>query len=240
MSGADLLALFLLALAGAGHCAGMCGGFAVAATASVHGRRGFWQRLALYHVAKTLSYFFVALILLLVLERAWAGGWIDDMRRVLGGLVAVCLVGLGLYQISRQSAGAWFNRWLSPRDTGCGVWSLGALPPLRAFLVGWINGLIPCGLSLAAILLVLRFRSLPEIGLGLFVFGLGTLPVLGATAWLGSRISARARERFLVVSGWLLVALGVVTALRISPAGAAWLHQVAGAWLGLPADPWCR
>jgi uncharacterized protein len=240
VSGSDLLALLLLALAGSGHCAGMCGGFALAATAVNEGRRCFWVRLLLYHVGKTLSYVFIALLLLWMLERAWAGGWIDEVRRALGGCVAATLIILGVYQLLRLSAGAWLARWLGDRRAFCALGNLGGLPLLRALLIGWVNGLLPCGLSLAAILLVVRFRSLLEISLGLAVFGLGTLPVLAATAWLGSRLSVRARQRLLSVSGWFLILLGCLTALRSSTAGAAWLHAVGGGGLGLPEDPWCR
>jgi sulfite exporter TauE/SafE len=89
-----------------------------------------------------------------------------------------------------------------------------ALPgSARAFGLGFANAFLPCGLSAAALALALGVPALNATA-GLFLFGLGTLPVLFAAALGGRAIPVGTRARLRPVAALLLVAFAVVTAAR--------------------------
>ncbi|MDX2186909.1 MAG: sulfite exporter TauE/SafE family protein [Opitutaceae bacterium] len=239
MTLSDASTLVLLSFTGSAHCAGMCGGFALAAS-SPSVRAGMWARLLAHHAGKTLSYVSVGLILLLFLEHAWASGIVARVQDVLGWLLAASLLGLGVAQVIGWRWQAPWESRLGSMKSGCNVGVLGQTGVVRAGLIGWLNGFLPCGLSLSAMLLVLRSRDVGEVAVGLALFGLGTLPILAATVVVGSRLSVPIRLRLARLSGWLLVVLALITFLRATELGRAWLHAGFG-WLpGAPVDPWCR
>jgi sulfite exporter TauE/SafE len=111
-------------------------------------------------------------------------------------------------------------------------------------LTGWVNGFLPCGLSLAALFYLVSRDSLEGVVAGAYVFGFATMPALLVTGWLGQRLTARMRGRGLRVAGALLVAFGVLTFFRGTEAVHGWFHrhtlpaEAAGAHAGhgAPAD----
>jgi hypothetical protein len=207
----------------------MCGGFAVAAAVSTGAGRGRALRASLvYHLGKSLSYAVLGLI------AAQAGGLLSHggaelvagaeadhahlfelARRVLAWLAGLSFVVFGL---AATGLPVLPSRWIS---------SGGAPRPLRAlfdaarslpgssgrFGLGLANGLLPCGLSWAA--LALAATGGPGRGaVGLFVFGLSTAPVLLAVGLGGAALAPIARRRLLLVAGPLIVAFGLLTIVR--------------------------
>ena len=79
--------------------------------------------------------------------------------------------------------------------------------------MGFANAFLPCGLSAAALALALGAPTV-NATLGLFLFGLGTLPVLVAAALGGRAIPAGTRARLRPVAALLLVVFAVLTAAR--------------------------
>lgn len=228
MTFADYGAVFLMGLLGGAHCAGMCAPFALAISVGAQGRAGvLLARHVAYQLGKATAYVFLGVLLFL------ATGWVDIqtplgrmqewLAWVAGGVMIV--IGLGYAFGWRWSAalaneGGWTGR-------ACGalraLWSAPSL--WRAVLTGWVNGFLPCGLSLAALLYLVSRDSLEGVVLGAYVFGFGTLPALLVTGWLGNKVSARARGVWLRVAGMLLVAFGVLTVFRGSDAVHHWFHR---------------
>lgn len=187
---ATLLSALLAALAGAPHCAGMCGGFGLACA-----RRP--QDLLAWTAGRVGTYAALG---------ALAGG--------LGG----SLPGPG-WVASLVSAGllVWFAGRLAdlipalptPASplTGLGARLLRS-PGLGArFGFGVVNGLLPCGLVYAALALPVSSGSAASGALVMAVFGLGTAPGLALGAWglgaLARRLpwGRRALAALVLVSG---------------------------------------
>lgn len=228
MNWSDYGAVGLMGLLGGAHCVGMCAPFALAVSAGARGRAGllFARHLA-YQLGKATAYVFLGVLLLL------AAGWVDietplgrvqDWLAWIAGGVMV-LIGLGYVFAWRWSAtlaseGGWTGR-------ACGalaaLWSTPSL--WRCVLTGWINGFMPCGLSLAALLYLVSRDSLEGVVAGAYVFGLGTLPALFVLGWVGGRLSPRVRGRGLRVAGVLLAVCGVLTVFRGADAVHSWFHD---------------
>lgn len=226
---AELAPFLGLGLAGAAHCAGMCGGFAAAVSARRDPTSSATLRQFAYLLGKATTYALLGVLAALAggllthggadlagadpSERARA---LEALRGVLAWMAGAMLVLFGLASMGLAPA-----TWLRPTALGRllaplarGLRALAALPGYAGALgLGLSTGLLPCGLSWAA--LVLAATQAPALaGLGLFVFGLATAPALVATA-LGWRVlGARRRVWAARLAGPLLVAFGLYTGLR--------------------------
>lgn len=197
LAGGSLLAAAILAgLAGTPHCAGMCGGFAVACSRAP-GEQAAWHlgRLSTYAALGAASGGLVGALpgpwwlgtaisgALLVWFALRLGGWVEGPSLPVHGLLG--------------GAGRLLRR--------------GGIPARLAF--GALNGLLPCGLVYAALALAASAGSPLGGALTMLAFGVGTIPGL-ATAVIGARALAK-RPRW----GRRALAVGVLalglTALAI-------------------------
>ncbi len=188
---ASLIAASLAGLVGSPHCAGMCGGFAVACGSTP-------ARAVSWHLGKLTTY---------VLLGALAGG-LGTLIPGTGGIAAI-VSGI-LVVLFAAVLGGWLPE---PRVRGRGLVQL-ADRARRAdglggtWLFGVANGFIPCGLVWAALALPLASGSALTGAMTMAAFGLGTVPVLAAVTAGARRIALRdARTRRLVALGVLVSGL---------------------------------
>ncbi|MDD3139342.1 MAG: sulfite exporter TauE/SafE family protein [Lachnospiraceae bacterium] len=82
------------------------------------------------------------------------------------------------------------------------------------FVVGVLNGFMPCGPLQAMQLYALGTGSFIAGALSMFIFSLGTIPLLFAFGALGSLLSVKATKNMLKLSAVLVMLLGVVMVNR--------------------------
>jgi uncharacterized protein len=87
---------------------------------------------------------------------------------------------------------------------------------LSVFLIGLLNGFLPCGLVYIAVAGAIASGGYMEGALYMFVFGLGTLPIMLAVSLAGNFISLNVRKRinklipaFMVVLAFLFILRGM-------------------------------
>jgi len=78
------------------------------------------------------------------------------------------------------------------------------------FVVGLLNGLMPCGPLQAMQLYALGTGSFIAGALSMFMFSLGTVPLLFAFGALGSMLSSKFAKNMVKVSAMLVIVLGIV------------------------------
>jgi len=226
MSWVDLGAVFLLGLLGSGHCIGMCGAFALAVSAGTPRFSTLLARHVCYQLGKATSYLFLAVVLLV--GSTWLAGSnpVGPLQTVLGWVVGLAMILLGLaYALEWRAPVTWSQRWAGSeacRTLGA-LWRSPSL--LKSVLAGWVNGFLPCGLSLMAILYLVGTNSAGTVVVGAYVFGLATLPGLLAMGWLGQRLGGSSRRRWLRLGGVALIGLGVLTLVRGDPRVHGWFHD---------------
>ena len=228
MTWGDYAAVAVMGLLGSAHCVGMCAPFALAVSAGARAQGGaalLFARHIAYQLGKATAYVFLGVLLFL------AAGWVDIetplgraqnlLAWVSGGVMI--LIGAGYatgWRWSGGSAAGWAGR-------ACGslqvLWSRPTL--WRCVLSGWINGFLPCGLSFAALLLLVSRGEIGGVVAGAYVFGLATLPGLFLVGLLGDKISPRVRGRGLRFAGLLLIAFGVLTIVRGRAPVHHWFHE---------------
>ena len=208
------LSLALLFIAGtltSFHCAGMCGALVVGYTVK-HAAEGRarWMSHVYYAVGKTLSYtliggLFGALGAIVTFS--------PQMRGVAGLAAGVFLILFGLSTLRvfgslpqvRLRLPAFVSRWMG------GVLRRSPHP----FVIGLLNGLmIICGPLQAMYVMAAGTGSPLEGAKMLFVFGLGTLPLMMGFGFLASALSSQFAPRLVRASGLIVVLLGIIMLQR--------------------------
>ena len=212
MTTALLVAALLMGFFGSPHCLGMCGGLVTAFGLSMKDVSPTKRRalVATYHFGRLTSYAFLGLVAGLigtaVLQPLMQG---NSTPRILLGLVLV-FVGvtmLGAPFLNKlERFGMRFWQYLSPIRQK--VFPLNTFP--RALSAGLLWGFLPCGLVYGALLIAVVAHN-PLSGAALmFVFGLGTVPMLVAThetvGWLRDKIG---RFRLRQLNGAVMVLSGL-------------------------------
>lgn len=226
MTAGDYFALLLMGLLGTGHCLGMCGPFAIAAATGPGGALGVIGRSLAYQFGKTLTYVFLAVLFSVV------GGWVGGsgalpwLQNAMSAGVGLAMIGLGLayaFEV-RLTPGA--TRWVDG-SRWCGAVAAVVRAPSwwRSVLIGWLNGFLPCGLSLMALVYAAGFGSVTNAAVGATLFGAATVPGLLLAAFFGVKLFAGGGRRWLLrLAGATLVVMGLLTIVRGVPAVHAWFH----------------
>jgi sulfite exporter TauE/SafE len=206
----SLLALFVVGLLGAGHCAGMCGGIVGALSLqSPHGGASVALHLA-YNLGRIASYALAGLLAGLLGQVA---GELLPLQRGLYLFASLMLVAMGLYLLGATRTLSWIE------NGGQALWRriqplTGRFLPVRgvaqAFPLGLLWGWLPCGLVYSALTTALASGSALQGALAMLAFGLGTLPNLLLAGLLLTRFRRFAQARATrVVSGLLVLGYGV-------------------------------
>ncbi|HXW06761.1 MAG TPA: sulfite exporter TauE/SafE family protein [Vicinamibacterales bacterium] len=218
-----------LGLAGSVHCLAMCGPLVVTFARAANRSRAVQLRHALtYHAGRVLVYAALGLV------AGTAGAWL--MATGLGrGLAVACgalLIAAGASRFELLG-GRLARPWAAPVAAATAAahrWSVSR--PLSGPLVtGALNGLLPCGLTYAALTAAVAMGGQRPATLFMLGFGLGTVPALLAASLTASALPHAIRARLrrvapvaLAVLGALLIARGLVPQDH-AKAGAAVVHR---------------
>jgi sulfite exporter TauE/SafE len=82
------------------------------------------------------------------------------------------------------------------------------------FIIGLLNGFLPCGLVYIALAGALLMSRIHEGALYMAFFGIGTIPMMLAIAIAGNLISRSVREKLSKVIPVLIILLGILFILR--------------------------
>jgi sulfite exporter TauE/SafE len=226
MNWSDYVGIFLLGLSGTGHCLGMCGAFSLAVSAGAQKPITVVWRQISYQLGKATSYAFIGVVLLLVSGAIDARWPLLNFQNALGWAVGVVMIAMGIAYVAElrmpTRAALW---WQGSAVCGAtmGLWRSPSL--WRSLLIGWVNGFLPCGLSLMALMALANRGSTLGVVVGSYVFGFATLPGLLAVGLLGQRIDVAHRRWLVRLGGIALIAFGVLTLVRGTPIVHAWMHQ---------------
>jgi len=208
----EILSGFLVGVMGSVHCAGMCGPIALALPTG--GKTG-WPLLAgrlTYNIGRIVTYALLGLVV----------GAIGRGIALLGYQQALSIA-LGAFLILTSLATAAARRFL-PRISGADAvqrrvtYALGSLFQRRSssslFLVGVLNGFLPCGFVVAALAGASTTGS--EAGGAMFMsgFGAGTVPIMLGLSMAGYKLPNTFRAKLVALLPWFGVVLGVLLIVR--------------------------
>ncbi|MCX7897733.1 MAG: sulfite exporter TauE/SafE family protein [Rhodocyclaceae bacterium] len=212
------LALALVGLLGAAHCAGMCGGIISALALSAPAGKAAPRVHLAYHLGRLSSYMAAGAI------AGALGGIVAELvfwQRFLQFLASSMLIAMGVYLCGATASLAWLEK------LGQRLWHM--LQPLtkrflpvqgvrQALPLGMLWGWLPCGLVYGALTVAMTQGSAGRGALAMLAFGLGTLPHLLLMGMLAQRARRFLQARALrCAAGALIMAFGM--------AGLFWLAR---------------
>lgn len=207
-----LYTAFTIGLFGSLHCVGMCGPIALALP---HGGQGRWLsawKILLYNLGRTTTYVLLGLLVGLLGEGLFLAGaqrWLSVGAGVMLLVVAVFSIPVESRLVGWPLVGRgylWLKNALAKM--------LGRRSQFAFFQTGLLNGILPCGLVYMAIVGAVTMGSAVGGASYMLVFGLGTVPLMLATALAGRLVSLKMRNGLKRLHPAFLVALAALFILR--------------------------
>jgi hypothetical protein len=219
-----VVAVLVASLLGSVHCVGMCGPLALMAGHSSGSGSGSCSRVAVYHAGRIFAYAILGLVVgLLGSGLQQTGTWLGLQRlaaQLAGGSMLVIglwtMVGLMQGQTLHMPLPVFVQRLVQQAHR----WSV-RLPPLRrAWSIGMVTALLPCG-WLYSFLLVAAGTAAPLQGATVMVFfGLGSVPalatVVASAQWMIRRAAGSWSRWIPWLGACLIVLVGVSTLVQRS------------------------
>ncbi len=206
LTNASYAVLFVVGMLTSIHCVGMCGGIMLSQSLSTESKNKFdaIKPSLLYNVGRVLSYTVL-------------GGIIGGVGSIFS-LSIVTKAGLqifaGLFMIIMGFNMAGFSAFrkfqIKLPSLGCKVKNKSKSP----FIVGILNGLMPCGPLQTMQLFALGTGSATKSALAMFVFSIGTVPLMLTFGALSGLLSKGYTKKILKFSGILIIVLGLIMGNR--------------------------
>ena len=207
-----LSSLFVAALVGSPHCAGMCGGF-VAFYAGQGGPRRMLAHVA-YNGGRLVSYALLGAVAGLLgagLERSAAAAGVSRAAAIVAGALMVLWGGTTI----AVQLGARLPKPPRPALGGAIAAALRALraqpAAVRALAIGLLSTLLPCGF-LYVFVAVAGATTSPLYGaLVMAAFWAGTVPIMAGLGLAAQSLLGPLGRRLPVVTATILVVVGLLT-----------------------------
>ena len=205
-----LYTAFVLGLMGSFHCVGMCGPIAISLPLRGH---NFLQKTIgglLYNLGRTFTYGIMGAFFGLIGQGFHFLGFQQSVSIIMGSLMIMSVTLPFLYS-NRISVN--FEFFTGPLRRS--IQQLFRVRSYRGlFLIGLLNGLLPCGLVYLAIAGAIGAGSVLSGILFMILFGLGTLPMMLLVSGIGNMISLAVRNKMRKVVPYVVVIIGIIFILR--------------------------
>ncbi|NUN69019.1 MAG: sulfite exporter TauE/SafE family protein [Bacteroidetes bacterium] len=207
----DLLAALTLGLLGSMHCIGMCGPLALAVPSSAKSRWMFLAERIVFNGGKAVTYGMMGAVLG-VIGKGVMMNVQQELSVVIGALMLVTiLVPLGFRSaIERYSPLRHLYTFVKARFSVL----MGKRGMVTLFLMGILNGLLPCGLVYTALVGATVVADVWQSALFMIIFGIGTSPALIAVALTGNLLSVRFRSVLNKALPAMTIAVALLLILR--------------------------
>jgi uncharacterized protein len=208
----EFAAAFMLGLVGSLHCAGMCGPIAIALPLN---NQSWFSRISgglLYNLGRTLTYGLLGAVFGLAGMGLALGGMQQWVSIILGAFMILAVVVPRVGGAGKKLAG------LADKITGVLKKPFIRLFRLKTysslFIIGLLNGFLPCGLVYIALAGALVMSKYYEGAIYMILFGLGTIPMMLAISIAGNVISQKLRNKLTKIIPVVIVVLGLLFILR--------------------------
>lgn len=206
-----ILTGFLIGLGSNFHCIGMCGPIALAVPVNRKNNLTIFSGAMQYNVGRVLTYGILGIIVGLI-------GLTINTLGILQWLSIISGLGLILYAWKKYLGNlfALKNSKFSIQpflNKGLGK-VIRSKSPFRLFLLGFLNGLLPCGMVFIALTNAILTGEIIPSAIAMIAFGIGTLPAMIAVIFMMNKITQQARQKMNKIVPYLLTIVGLLIILR--------------------------
>jgi uncharacterized protein len=202
---------FLLGVLGSFHCIGMCGPIALVLPLSKNSRIEKFVGAILYNMGRIITYACFGLLFGSIGKSVAFFGYQQWLSILVGVAIFIVLFLPKKYSGFTQSNAVtkWLytiRSWLQKLLTKKSYNSL--------FLIGLLNGLLPCGLVYMAAAAAIASANLANSILFMIFFGLGTLPAMWSVAFFGNYVSINFRQKIKKIYPFIMATMACLFILR--------------------------
>lgn len=200
----------ILGFLGSLHCVIMCGPIALAMPGQKTLNRFLFSRL-IYNVGRVVTYSIIGLTFGILGELIGLSGYQQYFSIAMGIVMILLAFSFSSHWFTAKPT-HWMSRWSNWLRTGMSKWIKNS-SLLGSFLLGLVNGFLPCGLVYAAVVGAISFVDLGNSIQYMISFGLGTFPAMLAVAMSGQLFKNRLPSLSGVSTVFVLI-LGVMLTIR--------------------------
>lgn len=203
----DSYLAFMIGILGSVHCIGMCGPLAFAVPSLRPGAGYLILDKVLYQLGRMVSYCILGAFIGLVGKQIWMAG-LQQWLSLLTGCLILLAASSRLLKLSGRSRSTFM---LKPFTK---LFGYALKHRANHFIVGMINGLLPCGFVYLAMAAAVNTNSVQSAVQYMFWFGAGTAPLMLIAALTVGFAGNLLRNRINRFIPYLMVCLGVWFILR--------------------------
>ena len=205
------LSAIIFGLLGSFHCIGMCGPIAFMLPIDRQNKtKGFFQILS-YHFGRLFSYSLIGLLFGFLGKGFYFFGFQQQLSIIVG--VSMILVVIFPAFFSKINFSKSITKVISKVKNALGK-ELKKKRNDTFFTIGLLNGFLPCGLVYMAVFGALATTNAFLGSLYMFIFGLGTIPLMTAVVYLGNFTKGSLRNNIQKMIPIVVVIIGVLFILR--------------------------
>ncbi len=207
-----LLTALLLGLLGSFHCLGMCGPIAFILPVDRNNKVKMFIQTILYHLGRMTAYGLLGLLFGYFGKGISMMGFQQKISLIMG-ILMVILAFVPATKVLRLKPLAAWNKVVYFIKTSLGDY-LQKRSTLGFFVIGFFNGLLPCGLVYMALVGAMATGD-PWLGaLYMIVFGFGTAPMMTLAIYTGNFVSVKLRNKINKMIPYAVAIVGVLFILR--------------------------
>jgi len=207
-----LLTALLLGLMGSFHCLGMCGPIAFILPVDRNHKAKMSFQTLLYHLGRMTAYAIIGLVFGYLGKGISLVGFQQKVSLILG-IVMVILAFIPASKVLNLKPLAGWNKFVYFVKNSLSNY-LQKRSTLGFYVIGFFNGLLPCGLVYIALVGAMATGE-PVMGaLYMAIFGLGTAPMMTLAIYLGNFVSVKVRNKINKLIPYAVALVGMLFILR--------------------------
>ena len=222
-----LYSALILGLLGSFHCIGMCGPIAFVLPLNRENNFKKVIQISLYHLGRLLTYSFIGLLFGLLGKGLFLMGF-QQRISIMVGVLMIVIVLIPARIFNKYNFSRPLYSFVGKVKSGLGK-LLKKKSYKALFTIGILNGFLPCGLVYMALVGSIATTDTTLGALYMFMFGLGTIPLMTTAVYLGNVLSISVRNKIQKAIPVFVVMIGILFILRglglgipyISPSDAA-------------------
>ena len=206
-----LLSAIIFGLLGSFHCLGMCGPIAFMLHVDREKPIKRFLQILSYHLGRIFTYAIIGILFGILGKGFYLFGFQQQLS-IIAGLTMILIVVFP--KITKHN-------WLSKKMSFVILKVKSALgKELQKkkndtfFVLGFLNGFLPCGLVYMAVLGALATPTITQASFYMILFGIGTIPLMTAFVYLGNFTKGNFRSYIQKAIPILVVCIGVLFVLR--------------------------
>lgn len=207
-----LLAGLILGFLGSLHCIGMCGPIAMLLPLSTTNSTKKHFQILLYHLGRIFSYSLLGILFGVIGKGLFLTG-IQQYLSISIGVIMILLVLFPKISYKITTTASPFTKLLNQIKLKLGLY-LKKESFYAIFMIGFFNGFLPCGMVYIALVGAVAMNSVATAAAYMFLYGVGTIPLLSVLLYAKDAFSATFRLRLQKVIPIFVVLVGVLFIFR--------------------------